>query len=94
MTNGCSFSGLCDVVTLFGFGPPCIVVGVGASNSFLEDSDLVLVGYSFPVTLASQPFASFNYAVWETIKVSSPNVAIIMVMGIAGLLVSQRRRQV
>ena len=59
-----------------------------------------MVGYSqvmvntyngWGLQIFNEPLATF--AVWETVVVSAPGTAMVLLMGIAGLIVSQRRKQ-
>lgn len=94
LTNGCVDLRACGVYTPWGFVGSSDLIELATSfNRDDEIDDRVFSTLRVALVDLDQD-TDYTYAVWEAVEVSSPNVAIIMLMGIAGLLVSQRRRKV
>jgi hypothetical protein len=96
LTNGCSFAGYCQIHTVFAVGifGNANYFGYGAARN-LDGTriDGIRTGSNF----ISKDFTdeTYNvYAVWsEPVEASAPGTAMVLLMGIAGLIVSQRRKQ-
>jgi hypothetical protein len=93
LTNGCESGSACGIITPF-FKDFNQVVGVVAFNRPLlgakDGISVIRRGVGYDLT----PKTSFVYAVWsEPVEASAPGTAMVLLMGIAGLIVSQRRKQ-
>jgi hypothetical protein len=94
LTNGCEVTFLCEVFT------PFRVVGSGRVDGSVSSVTNSL-GVSDEITFLSAnhdsdttQFALSVYAVWsKPVEASAPGTAMVLLMGIAGLIVSQRRKQ-
>jgi hypothetical protein len=96
LTNGCTFGGVCDIHTGFAIGinpNSDFVSTIKARNKRELFEDVVSVGYFF-TSVDTTSYIRDVYAVWnEPVEASAPGTAMVLLMGIAGLIVSQRRKQ-
>jgi len=96
LTNGCSDDTLCGVFTgyniAYKFAP---VVGVLLRNYDSGPSvDFHQYGVTQHTFINSLSNSKLVYAVWSgPVEASAPGTAMVLLMGIAGLIVSQRRKQ-
>lgn len=91
-TNGCPVLFSCLTLTPYmGFAG----VGYAAISLNIYDRFGYPIGdATFTPLLGSNDYKMYNFAVWsEAVEVSEPGAAVILLVGIAGLLVSQRRKQ-
>jgi hypothetical protein len=96
LTNGCSFAGVCDIHTGYAVDidrVPPFVRTIKARNKSGLRVDPVSVGF-FRIAYDTTSSIRDVYAVWnEPVEASAPGTAMVLLMGIAGLIVSQRRKQ-
>jgi hypothetical protein len=93
LTNGCSGNSDCIVATPFREEGQGAFHYIGAVNGVNDVDDSVYVT-SWDVDGDYADFDNRTFAVWgEAVDASAPGTAMILLMGIAGLLVSQRRKQ-
>ena len=93
---GCGSGEFCAVYTPYGFDVTRADEFNLSSCILGVDGDGVAVECGVTVSSTVVDFTQFNdivYAVWtEAVEASAPGTAMILLMGIAGLLVSQRRK--
>ena len=92
LTNGCGLLILCEVLTPFGLSSTDRVSIWSAVNSGGASGDYVQFSEEFP--RAASTNSRYTYADWSKhVEASAPGTAMVLLMGIAGLIVSQRRKQ-
>ena len=96
LTSGCEDVSFCNVFTPYELFNSNRVIGYAAVNrSFVHGGGVdLVVSTSGPVFFDSVVLSSYVYAVWsKPVEASAPGTAMVLLMGIAGLIVSQRRKQ-
>jgi hypothetical protein len=92
LTNGCGSQIGCDVITPFAlFGTDRVSVWTVLNQN---DDNVDFVRFFEGASRAGDTGARILYAVWsKPVEASAPGTAMVLLMGIAGLIVSQRRKQ-
>jgi len=92
-TDGCSDKYGCEIFTAYGVNAGGAVAATVTEINFLDDNDAYDYEY-WELNDDTVPEAWQVYAVWsEPVEASEPGTAMVLLMGIAGLIVSQRRKQ-
>jgi len=95
LTNGCTNGLVCATATTFASDAFSVAVAMAFNN--VDENRDALNSNQFRLAENTGVYTDVNYAVWsdasEAVEASAPGAAMILLMGIAGLLVSQRRKQ-
>jgi hypothetical protein len=98
LINGCSNgrSG-CNIFTPYAYVNGFSFCHLGAQSAGCHSRDVIEITMFLPGSeraVVNSDFLYYTYAVWsKPVEASAPGTAMLLLMGIAGLIVSQRRKQ-